>query len=750
MKPYAHSSEKAAAGYRTLEATGGRRWLPAMLSGAGAILALSFLVVLPLLPSSSASSGKTKSSTLAAGTVTVKLTGQFVASPTDTFTLTKQVFTGSTDCSAGGGSSPTVPNVNSTTGHSFSITAADSVILTAPPFSDGNGQFLSWMSSTATITPIPGTNGRQVCVQGFDDATHIIEARYAPGIQTFDSTCTTVKMLFDVGETVCVKVVGAAPTAMQPWNVIMAGGTVNECGSFFSPQSITAETQTVTFTLPAINAEIPPACTTTTDIRGNWRTVLRSFTNTNRAQKNFRLRDPNNPAADVSISKFLTDNQSYPPNGFAHYRISVQNNGPDSASNVTVTENVPANTTFVSWTQISGPTFMLGGPSGGDVTATIASLAADAVANFELVVQIDNGVADGTQIDNTVSVTSSTTDLLPNNNSATEPIIVSTNACQLLCPANITVPDMGAPGEVVNFSDPTTIGAGSCGSIMCTPASGSTFPAGTTTVTCFGLNQGFCTFTVTVGAPCILTCPANITMPNDPGQCNAVVTFAPMSSGPCGTITCNPPSGSAFFVGTTTVTCTPSMGTSCSFTVTVNDTENPSFTSCPMNIGAISSQGCASSSGSVVTFATPQATDNCGGLVVSCVPPSGSTFPAGTTTVTCTATDGAGLTATCSFTVTVFGACLKDDSNSGNVVLFNPSTGEYRFCCNGVVIASGIGAVTRSGCNVTIQHNLPDRRVLIKSDTSSQKGTASIHKPVGVLKCSITDKNLSSGACMCQ
>jgi hypothetical protein len=106
--------------------------------------------------------------------------------------------------------------------------------------------------------------------------------------------------------------------------------------------------------------------------------------------------------------------------------------------------------------------------------------------------------------------------------------------------------------------------------------------------------------------------------------------------------------------------------------------------------------------------------------------------------------------ATCSFGVTVFGACLQDDSNAGNVVLFNPSTGEYRFCCNGTLIASGIGTVTKSGCNVTIQHNLPDRRVLIKSDTSSQKGTASIYKPVGTLKCSITDKNLSSGACMCQ
>ncbi len=257
-------------------------------------------------------------------------------------------------------------------------------------------------------------------------------------------------------------------------------------------------------------------------------------------------------------------------------------------------------------------------------------------------------------------------------------------------------------------------------------------------------------FQNTSSATCVLDCPTDITVPNDAGQCGATVMFVVGSTDACGTVICSPASGSFFPIGATTVTCTPDTGSGCSFSVTVNDTENPSFTSCPANIGAVSSQGCSNTPSAVVNFSAPPVSDNCPGVMVACVPPSGSTFPAGTTTVTCTATDGAGLTATCSFTVTVFGACLKDDSNPGNVVLFNPATGEYRFCCNGVVIASGIGAVTKSGCNVTIQHNLPDRRVLIKADTSSQKGTASIHKPVGVLKCSITDKNLSSGACMCQ
>jgi len=80
--------------------------------------------------------------------------------------------------------------------------------------------------------------------------------------------------------------------------------------------------------------------------------------------------------------------------------------------------------------------------------------------------------------------------------------------------------------------------------------------------------------------PCTLTCPADITQGNDPGQCGAVVTYSPPStSGFCGTVTCTPASGSFFPVGTTSVTCTSTTEASCSFNVTVNDTEPPNITS---------------------------------------------------------------------------------------------------------------------------------------------------------------------------
>jgi hypothetical protein len=81
-----------------------------------------------------------------------------------------------------------------------------------------------------------------------------------------------------------------------------------------------------------------------------------------------------------------------------------------------------------------------------------------------------------------------------------------------------------------------------------------------------------------------ITCPGNITQPQDPGGCTAVTTFSPTFSEECSpSIVCDPASGTAFPLGTTTVTCkvTQQSGLSatCSFTVTVTDTVPPSIAS---------------------------------------------------------------------------------------------------------------------------------------------------------------------------
>jgi photosystem II stability/assembly factor-like uncharacterized protein len=88
---------------------------------------------------------------------------------------------------------------------------------------------------------------------------------------------------------------------------------------------------------------------------------------------------------------------------------------------------------------------------------------------------------------------------------------------------------------------------------------------------------------VCCGGACVLTCPSNISVSNDAGQCGAVVTYAmPGETGNCGgVVTSDHPSGEFFPVGTTTVTLTDTRldgsTATCTFTVTVNDTEPPTI-----------------------------------------------------------------------------------------------------------------------------------------------------------------------------
>lgn len=154
-------------------------------------------------------------------------------------------------------------------------------------------------------------------------------------------------------------------------------------------------------------------------------------------------------------------------------------------------------------------------------------------------------------------------------------------------------------------------------------------------------------FRANVGA-CSIVCPANITVANDPNQCGAIVPFSPTVNGGCGGVMCSPPSGSFFPVGLTTVTCTTADGPSCSFTVRVNDAQAPTIT-CPANIFVGTTGNSAN-----VTYPAPTVTDNCPGVgSPTCSPASGSSFPVGVTTVTCSVSDAANNPATCSFQITV-------------------------------------------------------------------------------------------------
>jgi hypothetical protein len=228
-------------------------------------------------------------------------------------------------------------------------------------------------------------------------------------------------------------------------------------------------------------------------------------------------------------------------------------------------------------------------------------------------------------------------------------------------PAEIVVTEEGSGQAVVNYSVEVT-DSGGLATVTCIPAAGSSFPVGTTSVKCTAVdgheNQATAAFNVKVNPkapPTIEGVPANIEAAAT-GPTGAVVTYkAPTASSTEGpvAVSCMPGSGSTFPIGATTVTCTAedkAGKASASFTVTVTDRTPPVIGGVPGETEAEAT----SSDGAAVTYTNPTATDIVDGKVpVSCAPPSGSTFPVGTTAVKCTVKDKAGNQATASFNVKV-------------------------------------------------------------------------------------------------
>ncbi|HTD82185.1 MAG TPA: FlgD immunoglobulin-like domain containing protein, partial [Gemmatimonadaceae bacterium] len=262
---------------------------------------------------------------------------------------------------------------------------------------------------------------------------------------------------------------------------------------------------------------------------------------------------------------------------------------------------------------------------------------------------------------------------------------IDTNGTRTIGPATLLVVERSANGppglslpEVVVVDATSSSGAYvtfDAGGANCDHPSGSLFPIGSTTVTCSASN-GFGTTTGTFSVVVLSTTgPPILTLPE------VVVTEATSASGAnvsfdAGGASCDRASGSAFAMGTTTVTCsmTNSYGTSTgTFLVVVTDTVLPAL-SLPSDI----------TSGNPVVNYTATATDNIDGPIpVSCSPPSGSTFQAGATTVQCNATDTHANSAYGSFTVTIISPSLSDFIASQSAYqLNNASSGNVTYTSN--------------------------------------------------------------------
>jgi hypothetical protein len=178
--------------------------------------------------------------------------------------------------------------------------------------------------------------------------------------------------------------------------------------------------------------------------------------------------------------------------------------------------------------------------------------------------------------------------------------------------------------------------------------------------------------------PPVLTLPANLTR-EATGPAGAIVIYGATAIDDLDgavTVACTPAPGATFALGTTTVNCSAtdahgntSTGT---FTVSVVDTTKPTL-SLPGNV-AVPTTGTL---GQSVTYSAAATDLVSGSLTPSCTPASGSTFPYGVTTVTCSAVDGAGNRATGSFTVTVATASVATVQLVTSAVFSKNAAGQY-------------------------------------------------------------------------
>ncbi len=264
------------------------------------------------------------------------------------------------------------------------------------------------------------------------------------------------------------------------------------------------------------------------------------------------------------------------------------------------------------------------------------------------------------------------TDAASNSGSCEQTIEVNDEQLPgITCSVPVTVDSDENQCEAVVHYDPPVC-TDNCPGVVCEcdHANGSQFPVGLTDVCCTAIdasgNSDECCFPVIVNdheAP-IIACPGDIVGKAELGLCHAIVDIPDSivtDNCPGTTWACQrddtQPIDAPYPVGTTGICCTATDASGntdeCCFTVIIEDTEQPDIT-CPADIVVLKDPGLCEA---VVPLPDPIVSDNCPGVTWvstrSDSEPMDAPYPVGATSVCCAATDAAGNSNECCFTVTV-------------------------------------------------------------------------------------------------
>ncbi len=232
-----------------------------------------------------------------------------------------------------------------------------------------------------------------------------------------------------------------------------------------------------------VSGTVSPAFTAAT--MSNTATVSSPVTDPDLADRTATSTVPVAPVANLSIVKVAL-NEPFVPGQPVSWRLSITNNGPSNAAGVTVADTLPAGSTITTATASSGTCT---GAGSSNLTCNLGTLNAGVTRTVTIVAALPPGVAPGT-LDNTATVSATTSDPVPSNNSGSDTAAVVARADMSIAKAFVGPVVAGQPVTwtiTVSNAGPSDATGVTVSDLIPAGVVVSTLPvacSGTTTVTC--------------------------------------------------------------------------------------------------------------------------------------------------------------------------------------------------------------------------------------------------------------------------
>jgi uncharacterized repeat protein (TIGR01451 family) len=402
------------------------------------------------------------------------------------------------------------------------------------------------LSITIADSPDPVNAGENLSYSITATNAGGIAAATAQWVATLPSGTTFVSLASPAGWTCTTPAVGAV-------------GTIDCDNASFAPG---AEMFTLVVTVDATVAS--------GTVLSNTATISSATADTNSANDNGTATTTVATLADLGVSLLDTPDPVVAGTQLT-YSIGVGNAGPSVANAVTLTNPLPAGTSFVSlattgaWSCTTPAVGM-----GGTITCSVASLAPGSADTFTLVVALDGGLAGGSVLSSSVTIAGTTPDSNSANDNATETTTVDSVVDLALTIADS--PDPVTAGTQLSYSiDVSNAGPSAASAVTLTDP----LPIGTSFVSLTSPGGWSCT-TPAVGANGTVVCDIGSLAPGAAAFTLVVATDAALATGSVlsnsATIGSATPDSNS---GNDSATATTTVATSADLSVTVVDSADP-------------------------------------------------------------------------------------------------------------------------------------------------------------------------------